>query len=246
MLRQEGPIRGVLKFFKLQMAHGDTKELKLSGYAKPVLFRPKSTDIHLIKNILYEREYNVDLRGLNPQNILDVGANVGYTSVFFANAYPESRVFAFEPEMSNFELLKRNTSGYNHVLCSNLAIWNKKENLKTTSNDYDSWSFSLTESGEVQNGHTFQAISMNEVLQQVGGEIDILKLDVEGAEKEIFTPESAAWLKRVKIIIVELHDRKKRGCSEALYRSLIINDIPFTQKNSGYNTIIYNEIFFEA
>lgn len=244
LLRQDGLIRGLRNFFKLQMSRDGVKELWVSRYQRPILFRPRTTDIHLIKNIFYEKEYGVDLRDLNPENIVDIGANVGYTSVYFTNAYPQSRVFAFEPEEGNFELLKKNVTGYNNIVPSNLAIWNQKTDLITSAKEYDSWSFSLSESDERGNGPTFQAISMNEVLERIGGDIDILKLDVEGAEKEIFNPKNAAWLNRVKVIVIELHDRKIKGCSESLYRSLVVNDIFFTQKNSGYNTIIYNEAFF--
>ena len=53
--------------------------------------------------------------------------------------------------------------------------------------------------------------------------IDILKLDVEGAEKELFEHDPA-WLANVGVLMIELHDRFKPGCSKALYSALVRHD----------------------
>lgn len=244
LLRKEGLFKAVGNFKKISSKNSRLQTLKIAGYKEPIYFRSNSTDVHLVKSILYAEEYNVDLRGVSPLNVVDVGANVGYTSIYFSNKFPNARVFSFEPEPESFDLLLKNAEAYSNVILSNEAIWSVKTKLSASSEKYDSWSFGLKESSEEGLGENFQAIAVNDILERIDGEIDILKMDIEGAEKDLFIPENTAWLKFVKVIIIELHDRKIPGCSESLYKSLIFNEIKFTQKNEGYNTVIYNESFF--
>ena len=57
-------------------------------------------------------------------------------------------------------------------------------------------------------------------LQRLGVEtIDILKMDIEGAEKVIFENYQEDWLQRVGVLYVELHDRLFPGCALATYRA---------------------------
>ena len=64
-------------------------------------------------------------------------------------------------------------------------------------------------------------------------EIDILKLDIEGAEKEVFTSNYHRWLPKTRILIVELHDRMKAGCSSAFIKAMA--DYNFTIHPKGEN-----------
>lgn len=58
-------------------------------------------------------------------------------------------------------------------------------------------------------------------MQLSGGVIiDILKMDIEGAEKEIFSLGDLGWLKSVRVIMIELHDKHFAGCAESFYRAL--------------------------
>ena len=52
-------------------------------------------------------------------------------------------------------------------------------------------------------------------------EIDLLKIDIEGAEKEVFgAPDVDEWLSKVKVLTIELHDRMKRGCSYEFFKAM--------------------------
>ena len=56
-----------------------------------------------------------------------------------------------------------------------------------------------------------------DLLDELGMEtLDLLKLDIEGAEYDVFTREPERWLSRVHMILVELHDRYRPGCTEAM------------------------------
>jgi hypothetical protein len=83
---------------------------------------------------------------------------------------------------------------------------------------------------------SFEAVTIGELLKNSGYEkIDILKLDIEGAEKEIFSDGYEDWLGKVNIIIIELHDWYRPGCSEAVYSAL--NKYKFISYKKGENTI---------
>jgi hypothetical protein len=66
--------------------------------------------------------------------------------------------------------------------------------------------------------------------------VDILKLDIEGAELELFGPGCEQWLPLVDILIVELHDRFRSGCSRAFYKA--ITNFNFRQEVRGENLFI--------
>lgn len=69
--------------------------------------------------------------------------------------------------------------------------------------------------------------------------IDIIKLDIEGAEIEVFDDSCERWIDKTKIVIVELHDRYRMGCSVAVYSRM--------QKH-GFRCKIYDEnvIFYKS
>ena len=68
--------------------------IKVPGIAKPVCSRKNTTDFETLKYIFYDKEYRLDELAISPKWIIDGGANVGYASVYFANAYPEARIIS--------------------------------------------------------------------------------------------------------------------------------------------------------
>jgi hypothetical protein len=82
------------------------------------------------------------------------------------------------------------------------------------------------------------AITITDALSYINEErIDLLKLDIEGSELELFTRHSEQWLNRVRMIAIELHDRFRPGCSEAFYSAL--HGRKFIQEISGENIFIH-------
>ena len=74
--------------------------------------RGKSSDFRVFDEIFLKEQYNSHLLPKNPKVILDAGANIGLSSVYFANRFPNAQVFALEPENSNYELLSVNTENF--------------------------------------------------------------------------------------------------------------------------------------
>src|SRR5277367_3436209 len=74
----------------------------------PVHLRLRTTDVSVCWEVLVQRQYDWDV-GRATQVIVDAGANIGLTSIFYANKYPGARIVAIEPEASNYQMLVENT-----------------------------------------------------------------------------------------------------------------------------------------
>ena len=153
---------------------------------------------------------------------MDAGANIGLASVFFANRYPDARILSLEPEKSNYEMLVRNAAPYPNIKAVRGALWSETTELSVIDPGFGSWGFQVgTQNGATsrasdQTVHTF---SVETILRDFGVEkIDILKIDIEGSELEIFQTASR-WIDRVDSLVVELHEQLRPGCSRAFYNA---------------------------
>ena len=171
----------------------------------------------VFEEIIVNSEYHFEYAG-EPRTIVDAGANIGLTSVFFANRFPQARIFAIEPEASNFEMLKKNAGAYPNIVCIHAALWKESIPLDLTNPGTGNWGFQTKEHrADESTAGIVPGITLDQLMQSHGYDaIDVLKVDIEGAEKEVFEA-SASWIDRIGAIIIELHDRTKSGCSQSVY-----------------------------
>ena len=106
---------------------------------------------------------------------------------------------ALEPDASNFELLVRNTRQYPRIRPLKAALWSSRTPLRVTGEN--KWAFRVEETAESE----FDTLTMADLVDMSGGRIDLLKLDIEGAECDLFANDPAC-LDSVGLLIVELHD----------------------------------------
>ena len=86
--------------------------LKVKGVDHPLRMRTgKSSDRGVLRQIFTNREYE-SVQLTNPLTIIDLGANVGYSSAYFLSRYAEAKVISIEPDPSNFRLLQQNLAPY--------------------------------------------------------------------------------------------------------------------------------------
>jgi FkbM family methyltransferase len=202
---------------------GATEEVTVSGGSlqRPVVLRTNSSDMETFRKVIAEREY--ELAGVTPpRTIVDAGANIGLASLFFAQRFPEARIISLEPESANFELLRRNTRDYPNVVCLHKALWSESGTVNIFDPGEGSWSFRTASQGDPPGAKrvgSIDCINVRDLMSEFGlTSIDLLKIDIEGAEKEVFE-SSASWIGDVDVIAIELHDRFKRGCSQAFYNA---------------------------
>lgn len=210
------------KIFKnLLKPKNDYYQINSENFKAPVYLRNNISDFAIFKQVFYENQYDLyDKDFPKAFTILDAGANIGMAAVYFTLKFPDASIIAVEPERNNYELLVKNTREYTNIKCLNNAIWDKNEPLVITNPDSLAAGFIVEETKE-NSALNFQGITVNAIMQKNGWEnIDIVKMDIEGAEKEVFSADDLAWLKKVKLLIVELHDRYKPGTTKALFKAL--------------------------
>ncbi len=185
----------------------------------PINLRIPSSDISTFKQVYIDKEYNFQVEE-SPTVIIDAGANIGLASIYFANTYPDAKIIAIEPERNNFEILKINSAQYSNIFPLQAALWHKNEIITLVDPGLGSWGFMTESQGDNSKNnacHPVDAITVDWIMNKYNlKKIDILKIDIEGAEKEVFS-DTSSWMYKVDSLIVELHERMKPGCNRNFY-----------------------------
>lgn len=214
---------GLLYAVRAELLH-QTGEFKLwpRGYCAPVTLRLGTSDAMTFGEIITRGAYATPFCQ-PPRVIVDAGANIGLTSVYFANQFPAARILALEPESSNYDLLCRNTAAYPQVVPIRAALWSSAATLDLVDAVGRHSGFRTQMPGVVEGLPVIgqaAALDMVQLLADYQVErIDILKVDIECSEIEVFAG-AAAWLDRVDVILIELHDRFRRGCALSFYSAV--------------------------
>jgi FkbM family methyltransferase len=175
-----------------------------------VHLRPGTADQMVYDEVFVSRGYDIPLT--DPRFIVDAGAHIGLASVFFAIRYPRARIVAIEPEPSNFAVLERHSQLYPNITPIRAGLWRKETRLKISNPTAQTWSFRIEESDH----EGLQAVTVESIMRRFGVDgIDVLKMDIEGSEVEVLN-HSTPWIDKVGTLVIELHDRFKTGCTEAL------------------------------
>lgn len=187
----------------------------------PFILRFPSTDFQVFEQIFNRQEYDFNVKR-TPTIIVDAGANIGLASIYFSNKFPDAKIIAIEPEESNLKILRKNIAPYGNITLVCKALWHENTRLNLLDPGLGKYGF-MTQAqnsaeeiyGEIV--HEVQGITLDTVMKEHGiDHIDILKIDIEGAEREIFRDPSA-WIEKVDSLIVELHERIKPGCNRSFY-----------------------------
>jgi FkbM family methyltransferase len=211
-------------------------EVYLSSVKRTITLRRGTSDIRCMEKVFLHEEYQTPLR-VDPQIIVDAGANIGLATVFFSHKYPQAKIVAVEPEPSNFAILRKNCTGLPNTILINAALWPTDEALVIENSTVEKWAFRVTERKEGTNSESVKAVTIPGLLRRLRVEhIDILKLDIEGGERELFSLGAESWLGSVRQIIIELHDRFVSGCAFAFYTK--ITQYQFIQEIRGENIFV--------
>ena len=209
-----------------------------------------SSDLNVFAQIYQYFEYKplVEVFQMNfpndkTLNIIDAGSNIGLTSVYLSKDFPDSNFIVIEPDSSNFESVGYNleTNGVKNVVKIKGGLWSKNTNLKIVNDfrDKNDWSIRVEETNEEAD---LKAFSISYLIQEHNFEtIDILKIDIEGSEKEVFISSNSdvSFLSKTKCIAVEIHD--EFDCRDEIYA--ILTKYNFKYFDSGELTIGINQSF---
>jgi FkbM family methyltransferase len=217
-----------------------TVTLRPRGTLHPVVARRGSaSDMDVFRQIFPSDEYACMRRISSPGLILDLGANVGYSSAYFLNCFPAAKVVAIEPDPQNYKLCRTNLAPYGERVRLVLgAAWSKRTKLvlsRGTWGDGRQWASQVV-AGDVRDDSAVEAWDIASLLEMSGDEqIDILKVDIERSELEVFGKTSSSWLSKVRNICIELHGA---DCEKVFFDAL--SEFQYDVEHSGELTICLN------
>ena len=166
-----------------------------------VLVRPGTSDTGTVWGT-FAREYHLPPAELGaPSTIWDLGANIGLTMAHFACLFPRARVLGIELDQDNVTLACRNVAAWaDRCEVIHAAVWASDGEVR-----YRGWggtsNYQVT--GEAE-GTPVRAVSLAGLVRERGGPVDYLKVDVEGAERELLR-DGTGWAEAVRCLKVELH-----------------------------------------
>lgn len=209
--KNEGNIAAARLYLKYIVKNDGFVRVKPPNCEHTIKMRPNGPNLHAYSQIFYDREYDIEFS--NPCLVIDAGAHIGLGSVFFANKYPNASIVSIEADPKNFDLLYENVSNYENITPLQRAIWGEKTsvNLKTGSTN--------TRSQVKKEGKSSREIKTTTVGSILGkstcNRVDILKLDIEGAEVEVLS-DPDGWGRSVNAVLVEPHDEIKPSSSSVI------------------------------
>ena len=197
----------------------------------PFKFESK-LDQGVLSHFYREGHFIKDMECNRITNIVDAGANIGDETARFHIHYPNAKIVAIEAADRNFLLLEKNFHNIRNVELIRGAVWPVKANLQIVAASDSMESFKVTET-QHELHDSIPAWSIEDILEKMRWDrIDILKLDIEGSEYELFTRNCSEWVGKVNAFIFEVPDVDRAGTTQAIYRAL---------NGYNYNTYICGE-----
>lgn len=136
--------------------------------------------------------------------IVDCGANIGMSALYFSQRYPRARIFAIEAEPTNFQLLKQNTAAIDRIVPIEGAVVGQPTKSVRFGVDRPAWGNGIIDGNAGGNSVEVAAITLDELAAQHGiDRIDFLKVDIEGGEVDLFSRPQ--FLSKVGLVAIELH-----------------------------------------
>ena len=181
-----------------------------------VYVRAGTSDYDVLKQIFIEHQYKPLDHLPGVRTIIDCGANVGYSSIYFLERFPDARIVAVEPDPDNVVLCRLNLAPYgDRALVLASALWSHSETLgiqRGVYGDGREWATQVrplalsrdNSLGEIEGTDVPALLSLCD-----DGQADIMKIDIERAESVVFQGP-AEWLKNIGNIAIELHDDECR------------------------------------
>ena len=236
-LRKYLPLSEALKIY-LKIRKKDYENWRSAILQHSIHLRKNNVfDFYTYEEVILKRSYDIPF-GFSPKTIIDGGGNIGLTAAFWATKYPGATIVTLEPDGDNFSMLRRNTAPYKNIHAIRGGVWSKSGHLVVKDTGQGNNSFTVEEADAGTRG-AVPAFSIADIMVKMNWpSIDVVKLDVEGSEKEIFSSNYESWMPKAKVIVVEIHDRMRKGCSNAVFQAFQQYDFSFAV--AGENVVFTN------
>jgi len=186
-------------FFLVPRAHRNRlREVSLRGDIK-IRYRLNKGDLHSIREIWFEEAYHLPFGNLSDV-LLDLGANIGMTSVWLAKRFSFTQVIAVEPDPNNAALARQNfelNAIAGHVLEAAIGPQDGTARFKFSE---------ISNLGRLSDDGSFvPVISVGTLIKTFKvARFALIKIDIEGGEQELFDGPTG-WLANTDAIIIEFH-----------------------------------------
>ncbi|MEI8348662.1 MAG: FkbM family methyltransferase [Candidatus Omnitrophota bacterium] len=221
---------------------------KQLGFFRAIL-RKRSSDFAVFRQVYIQREQGVLVEKIVRDNekddvryIIDAGAYTGYTCIYFKRMFPQAKIVAVEPESNNYALLLDNIrlNALEDIVALNRGLWVDDAGLEITRELGDGRDWSAAVKASQARVPILRGIAMKEIMYTYQlPYIDILKIDIEGAEWSIFDNHEhlATFLPLVRYLAMEIHEEvhaKEKICK--LLKDFHFEYFFYQELIIGYNT----------
>lgn len=230
-------------------------KLTLDNFDFNFYFRAGSRgDIGVIKQIFFNQDYKIinwvhgqALKNYYEKNcsnktavVIDAGANIGASCLYFKSIFPLAKLVAIEPAPSNLPILEKNLASIDAKIIKG-ALSLKAEMFLHDPGSSD-WGYQLKENGTIK----VDCFSPRQILDGLSGSDYplIFKIDIEGSEEEIFQ-ENTEWVSSIPLLIVEIHDWMIPGLasSHPFFKAILKHDFDILIR--GENVFCFNNMLLK-
>jgi FkbM family methyltransferase len=201
-----------------------------------VFLREDTSDQAVLEQIFHTEEFNISTApqfawireaydrqiaaGETPL-IVDCGANIGLSCLYFAKHLPKARIAGIEPARDNVELARHNTRHNPLIEIIEAAVNDRATPLEIADDTAEKFAY-RTQEASAGSTRTVPGITIPQVMQRYGATRTlIVKVDIEGAELPLFR-SNTGWLDHTGLLIAETHDWlfPGQGTSRTLFKAI--------------------------
>ncbi len=215
--------------FKRQSGLKGEIDVRFNAHAGiPILVRPGTADPNPFRQVFLEQQYDcVRAAGITPHTILDLGANVGYSAVWFAMRYPHAKICAVEPLPANVERIRRQIGAAG--LSDRVQIIQAAADAAPGQAEfytYEDGFFHTSGSLIADESHRVTAavvecVTIPQLIARAGWDhADMIKIDIEGAETRLLTVGADVLrpvLESTRVFPVELHTPEAAAAADTFF-----------------------------
>jgi FkbM family methyltransferase len=187
---------------------------RLRWCGRDIVYRCGTTDPFVLYQVLLKRgrkaEYYVPAT-LTPKIILDIGSNIGASIIYFRQQFPDATIFGFEPHPDTFRILQENVAHLDGVAVFNCGLGATHQRMVVRADKVNFGAFNtrgaFKDRGQPAAPVKCEIRRLDDILRELGiTQVDLIKIDCEGAEADVFSTLPDAILNQCQWIVGELHD----------------------------------------
>ena len=200
----------LVTYYTALFARREYTKIRINGCDSQFLIRVNNSIDRNVLDYVFIKKYHLPPKEfliITNSVIVDLGSNIGATLIDLSLRYPDSKIIGYEMNRANFEIAEKNTRGFGNIKIIHQAIWNRSCEINyDLENQSDAFTV-LSSKESIYKSEKVLCTTLPELfISNKIEKIDFLKMDIEGAELDIFDSPDIQWLKKVKSINIEFHN----------------------------------------